>query len=166
MTSCSLVRGALQGSQGEGSPPWGVEEGFKGAGEVLSKSSQRLSTGWGSRDKHLQLVLCLPPRRHWVTADSGAASSRRNGKGVTFPECHGIAAGTSCLLSRVRRAIAAACSEKPEPIGMCWMCSEQATQPRPWVSSCMETCPSSEFQHWVPGEDRHRAAQHGVVVGM
>lgn len=43
------VWGALQGTQGkEVSPPWGAEKGFKGAGEVLSKSSQQLSTWWGS----------------------------------------------------------------------------------------------------------------------
>ncbi|CAN8204373.1 unnamed protein product [Coccothraustes coccothraustes] len=79
------------------------------------------------------------------------------GKGVVFPEClytpqsDGIAPGTSYLLSRLGKAIPAACSKKPEPIGMCWMCSEQATQPGPWVSSCMETCPSYEFQRWVRG---------------
>lgn len=49
---------------------------------------------------------------------------------------------------------------------MCWMCSEQAAQPGPWVSSCMETCPSYEFQYWGQAEDRRRAAQPGVVVGM
>ncbi|RMC13139.1 hypothetical protein DUI87_10670 [Hirundo rustica rustica] len=62
------------------------------------------------------------PRRNWVTADSGAASSRRNGKGVMFPEClytpqsDGIAPGTSYLLSRRGRAITATCSVKLEPI--------------------------------------------------
>lgn len=45
-------------------------------------------------------------RGNWGTADSGAASSRRNRMGVMFPEClytpqsDGIAPGTSCLLSR------------------------------------------------------------------
>lgn len=59
-----------------------------------------------------------------------------------FPEClyapqsDGIAPGTSYLLSRLGRAITAACSKKPEPIATCWMCSaEQAAQSGPWVSS-------------------------------
>ena len=117
--------------------------------------------------------LSLPPRRNWAAADSGAASSQRNGKGVTFPEClrraaasDGIATGTSYLLSRLGRTITAVCCKELEPADMCWMCSEQAAQPGPWVSSCMETCLSSKFQRWAQGEERHGAAQRGVVLGM
>lgn len=108
-----------------------------------------------------------------MAADSGAASSWRNGKGVMFPErlrhaaaSNGIAMGTSCLLPCLGRAIRAACCEELEPTGMCWMCSEQVAQPGPWVSSCTETCLSSKFQCWAHGEERHGAAQRGVVLGV
>lgn len=49
---------------------------------------------------------------------------------------------------------------------MCWMRSEQAAQPGPWVSSCTETCLSSEFQRWAQREEKHGAAQCRVVLGM
>lgn len=94
-----------------------------------------------------------------MAADSGAASSQRNGKGVTFPECprhtaagDGIAMGTSYLLSHLGRAITAVCCKELEPSGMCRLCSEQAAQPGPRVSSCMETCLSSKFQCWARGK--------------
>lgn len=38
-----------EGGGEERKPPWGAEKGFKGAGEVLSKSSRHLGTWWGSR---------------------------------------------------------------------------------------------------------------------
>lgn len=108
-----------------------------------------------------------------MAADSGAAASQRNGKGVTFPEylrhaasSNAIEMGTSYLLLHLGRAIVAVCLKELEPTGMCWMCSEQAAQPGTWVSSCMETCLSSEFPCWGQGEEGHGAAQCGLVLGM
>lgn len=138
--------------------PREVEEGFKGAGEVLSKSSQRLSTWWRSRfiSTCSWFSLSLLPRRNWVTADSGAASSRRNGKGsghVSRVLLHGTERWNSAghlgpAVPSWKRDSSSVLKKSQSLIGMCWMCSEQAAQPGPWVSSCMETCPSYEFQHW------------------
>lgn len=119
--------------------------------------------------KHLQLVLSPLPRRNWVTADSGAASSRRNGVGVMFPEClytaqsDGIAPGTFYLLSRPGRAITAACSKTPEPfwyvLDVLWAgCAAGRGSRLAWKR--VRATNSST------GGGKHRAAQHGVVVNM
>lgn len=109
-----------------------------------------------------------------MTADSGAASSWRNGNGVTLPEClrhaavsEGIATGTSYPLPCLGRAITAEHCEELEPAGTCWVCSEPSAQLTGLgLSSCTQACLSSKFQCWAPGDERHVAAQRGVVLGM